>query len=266
MASQSTDRRAGVRLRRARKAITAWLPAASLYSVALGIFHLYGYWSRFHVDVMAYLGLQDVIRVSVIPLLGVAFITFTSAGMMSLPRAAASAFMRRVRYRWGLVVVRSLVAALGVVGLLFWLWNFGYLWAFLAPPLVVFILAYVIVESRMLADIGLRRVRAIIVCLVILAPVWSFEFGILEAESVATGQEFNVAVLPESLLAELSGLERKGPPNYLGHVNDYDFFLMGQETVVIRSQALTAFSYSYERHMKHATDRIRIPFRDPIRW
>jgi hypothetical protein len=242
--------------------VSKWLAAMSLFSFMLGVIYQTAYWSQFDVNVMSYMGLQDVIRVSIVPLAIIGAATFVSAAMTRiLGLELFIALLRPLRSPWKRIFALGILLLVSVAIVLFALWN-ARQWITVALAFVVGVLMASVTRSALL-PIQPAFARILLISTLIVAPVYSWALGFERADRIWMCQGVDLATLPPSILSSIRNTDLHTQFIYLGHVNDHDFFLSGSRTVVFRSEPLATFSYSYESR-NSAKKTLRIPFLDPL--
>jgi hypothetical protein len=251
-------------LKRLPPAIRTWGPALSLYSLLLGLLYQRTYWIGFDISAMSYMGLEDVIRASVVPLASVTFGTLGAAGIwiaiMSTAAAAKIAPQPPLPPLWLRIVIGLVLLLLGIGLLLVLLWNTTPLWVFVAAA-VMAPLYVSLAQKEAFFHVDPASARPLVISGLIMAPFFAWAFATLRVEDVESGRAFSLATLPGWALSGIPGADASTRVCYLGHINDYDFFRTGKRTIVFRSQALTTFTYEFHDNR----EGFRIPFRDPYK-
>jgi hypothetical protein len=259
---RSATGRIPLKLSAVPRSVRTWAPTVTVYSLLLGLLYQRTYWIGFDVNAMYYMGLEDVVRASVAPL--------AIAGFGALCIAAISIWFQSKAARAGsnaptilpplwlriTATVAMFVSAIGI--LLFILWNPTTLFYFLGTVAIASLFVLVN-QSDFFVHVSPIAARPLIVSGILIAPFFTWVYARARVEEVKSGLAFNLATLPTSVLSEIPDVGAETRLSYLGHINDYDFFRADKRTIVIRSQALPAFSYEH-----HDKRRLRIPFWDPL--
>jgi hypothetical protein len=247
-----------------------WFPIVSVYSIVLGVVTQRAYWHSFNVDVMEYMGLEDVLRVSVVPLLlvtfGVAVVVayWTWATWVMQARAAELQGQGQARRSFRdlsraelirLLIGTFLLLVLLLVLVLLLLWNSDFWILFVGSILGALFLA--IVFAAPFRRIGTEPVRLVLFAIFALAPCFAWVQGYGIAQNVLSGRAVAIVTLPGGFLQGLPNVH--SPVYYIGHIGEYDFFWTDNQTVVFR--ALPTFSYTF---VQEQPPKLRIPFRDPL--
>jgi hypothetical protein len=134
-------------------------------------------------------------------------------------------------------------------------WTLSLLLTFVAQGAAFFLTR----SSQIFANVTPRILRTFLVHALFFGPFIALWTGEVFAENVTTGVSFRSALLPKSVLEGLGIGDRD--IRFLGHVSEYDFYSIGEPTVVLRSQSYSGFSLEW--HGSHY--KWRIPFVEPRR-
>lgn len=242
-----------------------WLP---LYVIAIGLIYQYGYWSSFEVQFMAYLGWQDVVRLSVpgliLGLFGFVLIFLETRFLETRERKSHSGFKAN---GLGVSIAGFGLAATSVVSVvLYAVWN--------SPPLLL------VPVVALLAAIGATAIlstwnvtggkfkaavrRDALLLAFLAVPSFAWVAGAHKAEQVVDGVSFTRASLPITNPLWFDDVHAMSETRYLGHVNEFEFLLVKGTAFAVRSDAIPALALVHVRS-SYVRPR-RIPFRDAPLW
>jgi len=222
--------------------ISTYLYFSSLYFVTVGILYLWGYWPRFHINILEYIGLTDIVRLTAYPIasafsaaaIGVVIgeINWKFRLQPKLEGLSDEAKDRTGRFAWP-IIQYGYVAI--VIALSAWdneeKWN--YLPVLLAVPLYFAAKGFGLLERL----IPHESPRSAVIYLLVVLPLWSYGYGRLEADKVLQGIEYEYIErnTVEGLAAADFGTKDR-PIRYLGHASDYFFLLLPDNHTVVVSR------------------------------
>lgn len=211
------------------------------YLAVVSAAYLFGYWGAFNVSVLDYIGVADIVKISVYPLFS--SLIYVIAGFLiseilrspALPPGggAETPIGRFGRRYWRPLLAAQvlLIVLLAVFGNEPWRW---------------FLVAFLIgLFSTPLSHVGLLvrlvpepRVRAALLFYVLILPAISFAYGRFEAHVIKTGHPTNVVDLERSKLP-LKG-DQQHPVSNLGFIGGiYVLFESTSGQVVFVQQGST---------------------------
>ena len=221
-----------------RKSTPAYISVGSAYFLSVGVLYLWGYWSRFDINILEYLGLPDVIKLTAYPIAS-AFI-FAIVGAVMGEFTVGEKTLLHGGGRNKLVGVflnkhKSKVVGLYVFGTVS-LYIFGPESKWQVLPLLAAIPIYVAAkDAGLFEELKLPvGTRSIVIYMLSILPFWAYGHGRLDASDISHG--FKYKYLAESL----PGLQIEDPTKeqnrykYLGHAGGFIFLLSpDNKTVVI---------------------------------
>jgi hypothetical protein len=223
----------------------------SLYFITVGVLYLWGYWSTFNVNILEYVGLADVIRLTAYPVTS-AFVFMAIGAMLGevfFGQDAVPAGGGRATRIGGLLrKCRPLLIVLYLaVTVAFTLGNIPNKWSVL--PVLFAIPFYLFAKQRsfLAALIPRDSARSVVVFLFAVLPTFSYGQGRLQADAIVNGNKFEYLLSPIdqiAIAADASPVERI---RYLGHAGDLLFFLNPARSVLI----ITKFQDGKALLLKH---------------
>jgi hypothetical protein len=234
--------------------VSAYLYFGSLYFLTVGVLYMWGYWGRFHVNILEYISVADVLKVAAYPIASVFLFAVIGAVLgewltSSVPKVESGAG-RDTRIGRFLNSNKSFLIA-GYFGGTLALALFGpeTKWHLLS---ILFALpVYLTAKNRgLLADILPHdAARSIVLYLLAVLPTTAYALGRQEATRVLEGREY------QYLTASTSGIrvpdldDAKTRIRYVGHVNDYVFLLLPDNVTL----AIVGFDKEKGIQLRHFT-------------
>jgi hypothetical protein len=241
----------------AREKLSAYMYAGAIYYVSVGTLYLWGYWSSFGVNILEYLSVSDIIKVTAYPitssfilfLIGALLGEITSNPTKVQPEGTDSRLGTWLRKHTKLVTI--LYGTLIAVLVLFGPDAKWYVVATLvAVPVTIF------VKSRgFFSTIQNESIRTLIVFTMAAAPVFSFGVGRTTAEKISQGREFSYVISGVGHLEATSPVPAESRLRFLGHAGDYMFFLLPST----RALLLVKVDSGQEIMLGHLTIRPNVP-------
>lgn len=169
-----------------------WILAVP-FAAGVGASYSFGYWGYFHVDPLQFVGLSDLPKLAVYPLLVIVFTTALSAIFLQVtlaPMFPPGAGRDTPAGRVGMKYWRALVAAiiLLLVAAIWWLtepWNWFV--ACMLAPLLSVLLTHIPFFVALLPNLGLRQV---VLLHLVLLPCLAFTSGRVNAISASVGKPY----------------------------------------------------------------------------
>jgi hypothetical protein len=235
-----------------------WAP---LYAALVGTVYQLTYWRNFHVRILEYMGFQDAIRVSIFPLLlflgamavaiaGQFFVMERWLGPIAL--YSQPGLPRRTHTK---IVLIALAVTVPVLAYFAWFEIVNWTKLGKSAELGLFMtlvttFGFIVARKSPLSQqIRGRFARDVMIATIACALPVAFGVGTLEAWDILDGSDFLASSLLETEQLKALGGSASEPLKYLGHVGQYDFFLKGAETYILRAVDGTAFSIRRERKL-----------------
>lgn len=210
---------------------------ATLYFATVGVLFLSGYWSSFNINILEYLTLTDILRLTAYPVAssfislagGVAIAGYLDAAdhqRTPLTESWLIGLLRRHRNNVPFVYVLTVVLVYVLGGAE--AWNF--LPFLFAIPVAHHLYAKQVPDTFLS---GLTpNARGVITALVATLPFLAYGQGRLAADRVLAGQSFSyvISALPGGYPAKT---DMRGQPRIIGHAGDYMFFFEPVQKAII---------------------------------
>jgi hypothetical protein len=201
------------------------------------------YWGFFDVNVFAYAGLQDVIRLSLYPL------------ATAIPLLMGVVFIRE-RWLRGLISdeapVRSNRKAILLGGIFYFLCFvilcFGAflvwagLWVILFTCCFPSILVGMLISSSLLEGRFSPVVRPIVLAALPFGIGSALTLGYIAGAAIKYGHDYQVAKLPEELRIQIPEVSPDETLRYLGQIGEFEFFWSDGHTILIPTKEIRALS------------------------
>lgn len=214
----------------AKERVSTYLYFSSLYFVTVAVLYLWGYWAAFDVNILEYLSLADVLKVSAYPIAS-AFI-FSVIGAVigeflidrrKFPPGGGSGTLvgNLLRKLAPLIVVAYLF---GTIALLL----FGPVTKWRALPFLFAIPVYMFVKDRgfLSSLIPHDSPRSLVLFLLAVLPTWAYGHGRLQAATVLEGTDYKYVVSEIEGITVGNAADPKSRIRYIGHASDYVFLLL----------------------------------------
>lgn len=237
--------------------LTTYIPWITAYGIAAGALYLWGYWSKFNVNILEYIGLLDLATAATFPLLSAIAGLVGGAVLGQLFTSKSPSPGSGAETSVGRFLVRN-VKPLLFVYLMIVLVGFSFLGdpdsrALVVPlaiaPLISITLAS---QTKYLSDVitdpNIRTTAISILPLVICA---AFGYGRLAAARIADGTEY-LSVDRQALLdLPARYLRQPGDFKYLGRTKDFNFILGPDATLVLlKADSASSLVLSYHTTMR----------------
>ena len=240
-----------------------------LYAFVIGLLYQISYWGVFHLDITPYISLPDILRISVTPLVTVSvlvvlqsatihyqsrlFYQSNAAGAPTSPKAPRQVLP---------ILILLLIAGFLVVSFLYWNFSKRDLDYLIAGCICGIAVIYLEFHPNIYTQAMPPLQRTVLVVAIVSGTAFSWIIGNAKAKEISDGLDFACARLPADKLVELGLNSSEAELRWLGHVDDYDFFLHEKAVVVVRSDDIPLMTLTAIPHRAS----LRIPFRDTPRW
>jgi hypothetical protein len=218
-----------------KQRVAPYLYFSSLYFISVGVLYLWGYWGRFNINIMEYLGLADIIKLAAYPIASafLFFIVGTIIGDLlarrqrNTPDSGRGASVKRFPLRSATIIL-LVGAALALVLMP------KHRWQMIASLVAI---PFCILADRRNALIGIlpsERARSVVIYLLAVLPIWAYGHGRLEATKIIEGTEYNY--LASHSIAGMSlgdPTHVKNRAKYVGLVNSHLFLLLPEATLFV---------------------------------
>jgi hypothetical protein len=230
-----------------RDRTSSYLYLGSLYLIAVGLLYLWGYWPTFGINILEYMNLTDILKLTAYPL--VSSFVFLALGVVAaelvpLHRALPPGGGRDTRAGRILHWLAPFLAAVYIFGTLTLL-LYGSVRKWRVVPALIAVPVYVALSRRRILASLLPNdtARFVVLFLLTLLPPYAYGWGKLQAASILNGSDYQY--LAGGTVEGVTVLDPNNPKNrvkYLGHVNDYVFLLLPDNTtsVVVRFDKVQA--------------------------
>jgi hypothetical protein len=226
-----------------------WL---TLYATVIGAVYQTAFWSEFHVAVTQYMGLQDLVRISLVPLIFlIAFVAAGMAGQLFImeswlgqipifldPGAPVKSTRRGTT---GAAIILLSLLPIFIAVMFIWNWD-RYLEAIALATTIAGISFVVARRSRVLHHMRARFLRDLLLAAAAVGVPLAYAFATIDAWGVLDGRRYIAAKLIEQDQIRIFRSASTEPIKFIGHIGQYDFFNQSQSTFIVRSSELHAFA------------------------
>jgi hypothetical protein len=210
------------------KRVQASLYFLTLYFVVVGVLYLWGYWSTFNVNILEYLSIADVVKLTAYPVAS-GFLFFAIGAVMGEalfspgpPRPPMGARTAKVLRKLRPLII-FLYLAVTATFILFA--NIPNRWTTLSLLLASPI--YLIAKRRkfLIGIIPHDSPRSIVIYLLAALPTYAYGQGRLEADRIIEGRKFEYVLSTIDQVTVPGDASPIQHARYIGHTGDFFFFL-----------------------------------------
>jgi hypothetical protein len=197
------------------------------YATLLSMLYLIGYWSTFKINIISFIDLSDILKLSLLPLLIVMIVSITLSSIMvylsPLGSIEIDDYPRRV-----VVILIVLLAIAPFVAFYIYKKDKWAIVGIILATLLFLIFRKVKILERLIAD---TRIRTLIIMLIVLPPFYSFWLGRTQARVVINNPSstrfVDVKVFRDygsDSFTKKQMLDKQDKLKFIGTANDYVFF------------------------------------------
>ena len=211
---------------------------ASFYFVAVGALYLWGYWSSFEINILEYISLTDIVKVTVIPIIS-SFIAVTAGAILGElitspgfpPGAGANTPEGRFLNNYKFL----LLGAYCILTLLIYFLGPVQKWIIL-PGLISLPIWVMLRNQRFLEDLipndSVNRITVLLLCML---PFYAYGHGIMNADKIITGSDYKYVELQiKKFAVGTSANENEYEKlKFLGFMNNFVFLMPIEGKTVI---------------------------------
>ncbi|NOS78761.1 MAG: hypothetical protein HOP35_12530 [Nitrospira sp.] len=213
---------------------------ASFYFIAVGVLYLWGYWSRFEINILEYISLTDIAKVTLIPIIS-SFLVFASGVILgellageALPHGGGANTPTGIF----LNKHKSLLLQL-YLAITFAVYYFGSIQKWYILPMIISLPITTILRNQgFLKDLiphdGTNRITLLLFCVL---PFYAYGHGILSAEKIITGISYKYIEVESNKLDDVHSdkADRKEHRTlkFIGFMNNYVFLMPVENKTII---------------------------------
>jgi len=218
--------------------IAPYIYFSSIYFISIGILYIWGYWSKFNINILRYISFTDALKLAAYPIvstfifiaIGAVIGEIISFGANLKPGEGADTKVGKLLNKYK----NPLIGAYFFIVFYFLYFGDDKKWEFL--PVLIALPIYVVARKRnLLSDLIVNdSQRSLIVFILVLLPVWAFGYGRLQAAYLIDGSKYTYVVDAKlEVVASAINHHRGHIVKYIGGVNEYMFFLMPDNKTVL---------------------------------
>lgn len=223
-----------------KEKIATYAYFSTLYFVSVGVLFLWGYWSTFEINVLEFLSLADIIKLTAYPIVTTLVLTTVSGALgvaishVQEVRREFRATGRTFKLLQTLYVHRKIVAALyflvvALIAIFAPVGKWAVLPVLLAAPVVIYVAGRPLVK-RFLPQFHVRL--AVTLTVVSMIPN-AYGTGRMAAERILSGSHFHYVVSEIEGVKNNATLTVSERLRYVGHAGDFVFFQDPKELSII---------------------------------
>jgi hypothetical protein len=210
--------------------LSAYMYAGAIYYVSVGTLYLWGYWSSFGVNILEYLNVSDIIKMTAYPvvtslvlfLIGALLGEITShPTKVPTEESSSSKFGEWLREHPRTLAISYVALIIGLV-----LLGPDTKWYVVASLIAVPVTIFAKIRGFFAQQIQNERVRTLVVFVMAAAPIFSFGVGKNAADNIFSGKEFSYVISGVGDLQANSPIPPENRLRLLGHAGDYMFFML----------------------------------------
>lgn len=218
---------------------------AMAFSLVVAVCYLWGFWGTFDIDIMYYLGLNELLVMSAVPLLGICVMLIVCISISSVLNidktsesnsSALSVILRpELIYSISLLAIIIIVVVGGIAQ-----------WLLLAIPFALFLTTFIVANGSVFNKILENRELFYVVLIATLLPSLAFGYGKTQGLLIDTGTSYHHASLSNN-----SALATTGKLKYIGKAGQHIFLQDGENNQII----ITALSSNQRLILKKANNK-----------
>lgn len=234
----------------AKNRVSTYLYFGSLYFVTVGVLYLWGYWATFDVNILEYLSLADVLKITAYPIAS-AFVFATLGavtGELLIRRGALPSGGKRDtrigQFLRKMAPLLLLTYALGTIAL----FVYGPVEKWNVLPLLLAIPMYFFAKERgfLVSIIPHESPRSVVIFLLCALPPFSYGHGRLQAATILNGTDYKYVVSPIEGIGANADTSISKRLRYLGHAGDFVFLFQPVNTTLV----ITRFDHTKSLHLQ----------------
>ena len=213
-----------------KERVSSYLYFGSLYFISVGLLYLWGYWASFDVNVLEYISLTDVLKLTAYPIAS-AFVFFALGAVIGellvdrsplTPGAGRDTPTGRFLRRAAPYIV--VTYAIGTVALLL----FGPVSKWNVLPILCAFPIYAVAKERglLLSLLPHDSARSIVLFLLAVLPTWAYGHGRIQAAALLEGSDYKYLVANTVEGMTIDPNDAASRVKYVGHAGDYEFLLL----------------------------------------
>lgn len=240
-----------------KERIANYLYFSSLYFVSVGILYLWGYWSTFDINILEYLSLADILKLTAYPIT-TAVIAISISGFIGVFAASNSTQQEAtapslidlflIKYKVILLILYILVIFSVLVFGPILKWHF--LPAFFALPITIFIKHHPLF-IRLMPNMP---VRVFVLMLLTMLFPQAYGTGKLDADKIVNGRQFSYAISNIDGVNFPSNVSPSHRLRFLGRAGEFVFFINPTQSSIFISQLESGKSLVLKRFLKSDID------------
>ncbi len=229
-----------------KQRVSSYLYLGSLYFVTVGVLYLWGYWSRFNVNILEYISLADVLKFTAYPIASTVLFLILGAAAGELlgvvtrnllvdrnlipPGGGRNTEVGRTLSRFGPMLVFAYAAGVGA------LIVFGPAetnWLILAPFIGIPIGLIAEIRGVLTDIIPHKMARSLVLYFLAVMPIWAYGEGRLKSFMLLEGKEYTYLVSNTTdgiIIGDPD--DPKTRIKLIGHANDYVFLLLADNVTL----------------------------------
>ena len=226
-----------------QKKLSAYAYFLPFYFLATGTLYLWGYWSKFKINILEYIGLTDVIKLSAYPIATGFFFLLVGIilGEISSPNLSVGAGNQT---KIGVFLNKAkpfLIVTYWVILVFLLIWDNDYeKWGYL--PFLLAFPCYLQAKNYLLLNDLLpnESVRSVILFAAFLLPGYAYGFGRTHAQDILKGTKYQYVVSSFNGLEDRKSNKIEEQYRYIGMVSEYIFLFnpISSSIIIAKSEQI----------------------------
>ncbi len=228
------------------------VPLLLVVAFTIGLLYAWGYWSSFGINILEFLSVADVVRVTAYPLAASVLMLSLGAAVgepLQEPVKPPGRVIRFATRHHGWLLVVYVLFTIVVVGL-----PSAKKWYYL--PILLGVPVYLFLKPRgfLTSLIPHERARAVVIFLLAVLPFASFGFGRVRAAALLNGEPVSPFMRVDVSASAVPGLQAGA--KFLGLADGYAFFLtQDRQVTIVRFDGVQPLSLSEPKETKPRAPR-----------
>jgi len=211
----------------------------SLYFISVSVLYLWGYWSPFDINILEYLSLTDIIKITAYPIAS-AFLFMALgiilSGLIGPPIKPGSrretSIGKFFNQNLKIITLAYLALTLSLLLILPIKYSTSIVPGLLGIPLAI----YADSLDPLARIIPAQRLRGVCNYMLAVLPFFAFGQGYWKAQQIINGNKFDYVISPISGLQPFGVNEPTRSPRFLGHAGDHIFLWDPQHSLMAISK------------------------------
>jgi len=244
----------------AKEFIASNIYFASLYFIAVGALFLWGYWSSFGINILEYIALSDILKITAYPIATVLLLSIIGGALGEalfgeiLPHGGGRRYPLADKLQ---KILPALAVICGVATLGILIYGPIEKWLVLPFLLGAPIYAWAKDVKFLIRVIPHEGPRSVVIYVLAVLPLLAYGRGAIDADNIMTGKEFTYTLPdPREHRQNIDVLTRL---RLIGHAGEHMFFFDPTESAVVIGQMPSDPPLMIKRYKKPTPPPVPVP-------